>query len=174
MKSKGGFLNKGTFKSGKPNKRDNSGHNYSNEAPSEVIEVGTVSHVCENQVVIKCTLVDKVPYFNGRIFLSNKQEVGKIDEILGQVNNFYCSVKLNEGFKAKSFETNSKLYIDPKQSLPMARFTSRPEVKQFAVKKSVKKDKSFKTGRPTAAHNSRGTFKLSRGNSRISRGTIRR
>lgn len=26
MKSKGGFLNKGTFKSGKPNKRDNSGN----------------------------------------------------------------------------------------------------------------------------------------------------
>ncbi|GIX64637.1 Gar1 protein RNA binding region protein [Babesia caballi] len=56
--------------------------------PSEVIEAGTVVHDCEEQLVIKSTLEASVPYFNGRIFLANKQEIGKVDEILGPVHDY--------------------------------------------------------------------------------------
>lgn len=43
---------------------------------------------CEGELVCKFTKMDptKVPYFNGRVFLDNKTEIGKIDEIFGPLN----------------------------------------------------------------------------------------
>lgn len=51
-------------------------------------EVGEIMHACQEELVCKCTLNEQVPYFNGRIFVENKQEIGKIDEILGPIHQF--------------------------------------------------------------------------------------
>lgn len=45
-------------------------------------------HSCKEELVCKCTMNEQVPYFNGRVFLQNKQEIGKIDEILGPIRKF--------------------------------------------------------------------------------------
>lgn len=42
-------------------------------------------------------LGDKVPYFNAGIYLENKQEVGKVDEILGPVNDAVCHYSIENG-----------------------------------------------------------------------------
>ena len=54
---------------------------------SVFVEVGVMSHPCEDELVVKCTH-RKVPYFNAPIYLENKQQIGKIDEILGPITDF--------------------------------------------------------------------------------------
>ncbi|CAL1528685.1 unnamed protein product, partial [Lymnaea stagnalis] len=89
--------------------------------PEEVMEIGYMTHTCEEDLVIKSTN-DKIPYFNAPIYLQNKQQIGKVDEIFGPIKDFYFSVKLSDNMKAGSFEKSSKFYIDPAKLLPLARF----------------------------------------------------
>lgn len=54
-----------------------------------VAEVGEFVHPCEDDVVCKCTTEEnKVPYFNAPIYLQNKEQIGKVDEIFGQLRDF--------------------------------------------------------------------------------------
>ncbi|KAJ4462014.1 putative H/ACA ribonucleoprotein complex subunit 1 [Paratrimastix pyriformis] len=78
--------------------------------PAEIIEMGAFSHECEGDLVCKAT-TDKVPYFNAFIFLENKSQIGKVDEVLGPFNELYFSVKPDEGIKASSFKAGDKVYI---------------------------------------------------------------
>lgn len=43
-------------------------------------------HSCEGDLVCK-SISDKVPYFNAPIYFENKSQIGKIDEIFGQVTS---------------------------------------------------------------------------------------
>ncbi|KAK0040409.1 H/ACA ribonucleoprotein complex subunit 1-like protein [Biomphalaria pfeifferi] len=104
----------------------NFGNRYQDQGPpEEVMEIGYMTHTCEEDLVIKSTS-DKIPYFNAPIYLQNKQQIGKVDEIFGPIKDFYFSVKLSDNMKAKSFEASSKFYIDPAKLLPLARFLPRP------------------------------------------------
>ncbi|XP_061427178.1 H/ACA ribonucleoprotein complex subunit 1 isoform X1 [Lethenteron reissneri] len=102
-------------------------NNYDQGPPEEVIEVGHYMHPCEDDLVVKCTTHEnKVPYFNAPIYLENKEQVGKVDEIFGQLRDFYFSVKLSQNMKANSFNKLQKLFIDPAKLLPLQRFLPRP------------------------------------------------
>ncbi|TMS38806.1 hypothetical protein L596_005447 [Steinernema carpocapsae] len=90
--------------------------------PEEVVEVGTVSHTCQGELVVDNT-TGKVPYFNAFVFLENKEQVGKIDEIFGGLKENGFSVKMGEGMKADKFDIGQTLYIDPAKLLPLERFT---------------------------------------------------
>jgi H/ACA ribonucleoprotein complex subunit 1 len=46
-------------------------------------------HACEGEMVCESTN-PKVPHFNAQIFLENKTAVGKVDEVLGPINQVYC------------------------------------------------------------------------------------
>jgi H/ACA ribonucleoprotein complex subunit 1 len=48
-------------------------------------EVSTFLHACEGDAVAKLTN-EKVPYFNAPIYLQNKTQIGKVDEIFGPIN----------------------------------------------------------------------------------------
>ena len=50
-----------------------------------VTEVSTFVHACEGDAVTKLTN-EKVPYFNAPIYLQNKTQIGKVDEIFGPIN----------------------------------------------------------------------------------------
>jgi H/ACA ribonucleoprotein complex subunit 1 len=56
--------------------------------PSSVIEVGYVLHPCEEFLVIKNTLPDKVPIFGRPVYLENKTKIGIIDDVFGPINDF--------------------------------------------------------------------------------------
>lgn len=46
-------------------------------------------HPCEDDIVCKCvTQENKVPYFNAPVYLENKEQIGKVDEIFGQLRDF--------------------------------------------------------------------------------------
>jgi H/ACA ribonucleoprotein complex subunit 1 len=48
--------------------------------------VGSFMHACEGEAVCKLTH-HKVPFFNGPIYLSNKAQIGKVDEIFGPIHS---------------------------------------------------------------------------------------
>jgi len=110
-KGKGG---KGKGKSSAPRWEDNT-------PPDWIEEVGIVMHPAEDDLVCQC-IHKQVPMFNQRIFLENKESIGKLDEIFGPINNIMFSIKMAEGMKASSFKRGSKFYIDSTKTLPLARF----------------------------------------------------
>ncbi|XP_073689103.1 H/ACA ribonucleoprotein complex subunit 1, partial [Garra rufa] len=95
--------------------------------PEHVVALGEFVHPCEDDIVCKCVAEDnKVPYFNAPVYLENKEQIGKVDEIFGPLRDFYFSVKLSENMKASSFKKLQKFYIDPMKLLPLQRFLPRP------------------------------------------------
>merc|ERR1712071_282020 len=102
------------------------GGGFSDFGPPEFVkELGFFTHPCQDDLVCKCTL-DDIPYFNAPIFLENKQQIGKIDEIFGTLKDYYVSVKLSDDVKPKSFTPDQKIYIDPAKLLPLSRFLPQP------------------------------------------------
>lgn len=73
-------------------------------------------------------MADKVPYFNAPIYLQNKSVIGKVDEILGPINEVYFSIKMGEGMVASSFKKGDKVYIGSDKLLPIERFLPKPKV----------------------------------------------
>lgn len=54
-----------------------------------------------------------MPYFNAPIFLENKTQIGKVEEIFGPINNVYFTVKMSAGVVATSYSSvrPSELYL---------------------------------------------------------------
>lgn len=84
-------------------------------------------HACENEMVCESTNV-KIPYFNAAIFLQNKTPIGKVDEILGPMNQVYFTIKPQEGIVSTSFKPGDKFYIGGDKLLPIERFLPQPKV----------------------------------------------
>ena len=63
-----------------------------------------------------------MPYFNGPIFLENKTQVGKVEEIFGPINASMFTIKMAEGVVASSYSKGDKFHISPDKLLPMERF----------------------------------------------------
>jgi H/ACA ribonucleoprotein complex subunit 1 len=87
-------------------------------------------HAAELELVCKTTN-PKVPYFNGRVFLENKSQIGQVDEILGAINTPMFTIKMANGLKAESFKEGVKVFIDPMQLLPLDRFLPKAPVKKI-------------------------------------------
>lgn len=85
-------------------------------------------HAVEDEMFCASSLADKVPYFNAPIYLQNKSVIGKVDEILGPINEVYFSVKMGEGMVASSFKKGDKVYIGGDKLLPIDRFLPKPKV----------------------------------------------
>ncbi|CAA7403984.1 unnamed protein product [Spirodela intermedia] len=94
--------------------------------PAEVVEISSFLHACEGDAVTKLTN-EKIPYFNAPIYLENKTQIGKVDEIFGPINESYFSVKMMEGIVATSYAEGDKFYIDPAKLLPLSRFLPQPK-----------------------------------------------
>jgi H/ACA ribonucleoprotein complex subunit 1 len=62
--------------------------NWDQGPPANVIEVGTFVNPCEEYIVVKNGLPDKVPIFNRPVYLENKTKIGVIDDVFGPINEF--------------------------------------------------------------------------------------
>lgn len=99
--------------------------------------MGTFLHATEGEMVCESSN-PKVPYFNAPIFLENKvislehvsgksllrpiqTAIGKVDEILGPINQVYFTIKPQEGIVATSFKSGDKFFIAGDRLLPMER-----------------------------------------------------
>jgi H/ACA ribonucleoprotein complex subunit 1 len=90
-------------------------------------EMGSFMHAVEDEMLCASLVSDKVPYFNAPIYLQNKSVIGKVDEILGPINEVYFSVKMGEGMVANSFKKGDKVYIGSDKLLPIERFLPKPK-----------------------------------------------
>jgi H/ACA ribonucleoprotein complex subunit 1 len=89
--------------------------------------MGSFIHSVEDEMLCSSLMPDKVPYFNAPIYLQNKSVIGKVDEILGPINEVYFSVKMGEGMVANSFKKGDKVYIAGDKLLPIERFLPKPK-----------------------------------------------
>ncbi|KZV61879.1 Gar1-domain-containing protein [Peniophora sp. CONT] len=96
--------------------------------PDTVLEMGTFVHAVEDEMLCSSLMPDKVPYFNAPIYLQNKSVIGKVDEILGPINEVFFSVKMGDGMVASSFKKGDKVYIGGDKLLPIERFLPKPKV----------------------------------------------
>jgi H/ACA ribonucleoprotein complex subunit 1 len=101
-----------------------------------VIPFGYFDFTCQDDLVLKSELED-VPYFNAPIFLENKSQIGKIDEIFGTLRDYSVSVKLSDNMRASSFVPKQKLFIDPSKLLPLQRFLPQPPKVKIGKKKGA-------------------------------------
>jgi H/ACA ribonucleoprotein complex subunit 1 len=119
--------------------------------------MGTFLHATEGELV--CTSINpKIPYFNAPIYLENKTSIGKVDEILGPLNQVYFTVKPQEGIQAASFKQGDKFFIGGDKLLPLEKFLPRPKPPPGAAR--VKKPRGDRGGRGGAG---RGGFSRGRG-----------
>ncbi|KAI0453948.1 Gar1-domain-containing protein [Xylaria acuta] len=96
--------------------------------PDTILEMGSFMHACEGEMV--CSSVsaqNKIPQFNAQIFLENKTAVGKVDEVLGPINQVYFTIKPSEGIQAQSFKPGDKFFIGAEKVLPFERFLPKPK-----------------------------------------------
>lgn len=159
------YETKMSFRGGRGSSRGGRGGFGGRSAPSgppdTVLEMGSFTHPCEGDLVCKSLNATKVPYFNAPIYLENKSLVGKVDEILGPINDVYFTVKPSEGIVASSFKNGDKVYIGGDKLLPLERFLPKPK----AVGVSKPKRKSPGGAAPRGGRGgSRGGF--SRGGGR--------
>ena len=98
----------------------------SSASASNTLEMGSFLHASEGDMLCQSTN-PKIPYFNAPIFLENKSVIGKVDEILGPMNQVYFTVKPAEGIVAASFKKGDKVYIGGDKLLPLERFLPKPK-----------------------------------------------
>lgn len=99
--------------------------NFDQGPPERVIPLGYFAYTAQDDLICKVELED-VPFFNAPIYLENKEQIGKIDEIFGNLRDYSVSIRLGENMKASSFKVNQKLFIDPAKLLPLQRFLPKP------------------------------------------------
>lgn len=92
--------------------------------PEQVVEAARVVHECESELVCRWTLSEKVPYFNAGAYLENKRRIGKVDEILGKIQDVYITIKMDPGVVSSSFQPDDVVYVGTDKLLPLARFTN--------------------------------------------------
>ncbi|XP_014213606.1 H/ACA ribonucleoprotein complex subunit 1 [Copidosoma floridanum] len=98
---------------------------YDQGPPEQVTPLCHFKWTAQDDLVAKVN-IEQVPYFNAPIYTEEKQQIGKIDEIFGNIRDYYVSIKLSEGIKASSFQADTQLYIDPAKLLPLQRFLPKP------------------------------------------------
>ena len=108
--------------------------------PDQVVALGAFFQPCESEIICR-SINTKVPYFNAPIYLENKSLVGKVDEILGPINEVFFTIKPTDGIQASSFKPGDKFYIGTDKLLPLDRFLPKPAAPK------VKKPKSMAGGR---------------------------
>ncbi|KDN40434.1 hypothetical protein K437DRAFT_216932, partial [Tilletiaria anomala UBC 951] len=102
---------------------------YANAGPPDTVhEMGSFVHAVEGEMLCASTNAKQVPYFNAPIYLQNKAQIGKVDEILGPINEVYFTVKMDSGMVATSFKADDKVYIAGDKLLPIERFLPKPKV----------------------------------------------
>jgi H/ACA ribonucleoprotein complex subunit 1 len=105
-------------------------------------------HSVEGEMLCSSLMPTRVPYFNAPIYLENKTQIGmsyaldricmvqaegygsnpgKVDEILGPINEVYFTVKMQEGMLSTSFKKEDKVYIGGDKLLPIERFLPKPK-----------------------------------------------
>ncbi|XP_053680652.1 probable H/ACA ribonucleoprotein complex subunit 1 [Anopheles nili] len=119
----GGRGGGGGFRGGRGGGGGRGGFNNRNfdDGPKNIIPLGYYDYPCQDELIAKVE-VENVPFFNAPIYMEGEKQIGKVDEIFGNLKDFYVSIKLNENMKPDGFNSKQKLFIDSAKLLPLTRF----------------------------------------------------
>jgi H/ACA ribonucleoprotein complex subunit 1 len=126
--------------------------------------MGSFIHAVEDEMLCSSLMPDKVPYFNAPIYLQNKSVIGKVDEILGPINEVYFSVKMGDGMVAGSFKKGDKVYIAGDKLLPIERFLPKPKMAGGMLFPSIQVDTMLKSEQESQVRIDLHPIPLSAGN----------
>ncbi|KAL0142310.1 Gar1/Naf1 RNA binding region-domain-containing protein [Mucor lusitanicus] len=121
---------RGGFRGGRGGGRGGFNNSFNQGPPAEVVVVGAFQSACEGEMVCKLNN-PKVPFFNAPIYLQDKTMIGKIDEILGPLNEIFFTVKMQDGQTANTFKKTTRFLPKPK----VAGKASKPTGLQGKVEK---------------------------------------
>eukprot|EP00388_Colpodella_angusta_P006249 GDKJ01018655.1.p1 GENE.GDKJ01018655.1~~GDKJ01018655.1.p1 ORF type:complete len:418 (+),score=109.10 GDKJ01018655.1:1-1254(+) len=96
--------------------------------PDQVVPIATFMHSVPGTPTLffcKSTLTNQVPFYC-RLFRENKTELGKVDEIMGPINEVYFSATPSEGINASSLKSGEVIYADPTSLKDLQIFLPRP------------------------------------------------
>ncbi|GAA6027902.1 hypothetical protein JCM8097_001773 [Rhodosporidiobolus ruineniae] len=158
----GGFRGGAGGRGGRGGGRGGFGGGFNDGPPAEVVEIGTFMHAVEGEMLCQSTLGNKVPYFNAPIYLPTKAAIGKVDEILGPINEVYFTIKPSAGIVATSFTAGDKVCIGTDKLLPIERFLPQPKAPAGAKPKKRGGAGGARGGRGGAPRG-RGSFGGGRG-----------
>ena len=127
--------------------------------PNSVIPCGHVMHACEEYIVLKNKVEERVPIFNRPLYLENKSKIGVIDDVFGPITEFMFSVKCDTGVKPNSFKAGDIIYMNPEHFLPIQRFLPQPKGQKSGGSRG-----GSRGGRGGARGGGRGSFSGGRGN----------
>ncbi|PWN51002.1 Gar1-domain-containing protein [Violaceomyces palustris] len=152
---RGGGPSRGGFGGGRGGGRGG----YSNAGPPEAVQpMGSFVHAVESEMLCQSTDPKHVPYFNAPIYLENKSQIGKVDEILGPINEVYFTVKMDPGMVASSFKPEDKVFIGGDKLLPIERFLPKPKSLVKGPKKPSRGGAGGRGGPRGGARGGRGGF----------------
>ena len=101
--------------------------NAKRQESTETTELGKVLYVYQEQLVVKLVAKD-IPYPNSAVLDSSSRAIGKVDEVLGRIDDVHVTVKLN-GPAGESREGEMMFsYVD--KFIPRKRFLPREEVEK--------------------------------------------
>lgn len=72
--------------------------------------LGYFDYSVQDDLVCKVEIED-VPFFNAPIYLENKEQIGKIDEIFGNIRDYSVTIRLGENIKSVGFKKNQKVCL---------------------------------------------------------------
>ncbi|XP_017880146.1 H/ACA ribonucleoprotein complex subunit 1 [Ceratina calcarata] len=104
---------------------DRGSRGFDQGPPERVTPLGRFTWTVQDDLVAKVE-IEQIPFFNAPIYTEAKRQIGKIDEIFGNIRDYYVSIKLSENVKAASFQKDVQLFIDPAKLLPLQRFLPKP------------------------------------------------
>ncbi|WEL37885.1 snoRNP Gar1 nucleolar protein [Encephalitozoon hellem] len=105
---------------------------------TETTELGKVLYMCQGQPVVRLTSRD-IPYPNSPVLNLSSRIIGKVDEILGRIDDVHATIKLdNPSGEVNEGETLLS-YVD--KFIPKRRFLPREEVEKRKEEIDRKKSK---------------------------------
>nr|AGE96084.1 small nucleolar protein [Encephalitozoon cuniculi] len=119
---------------------------------TETAELGKILYMCQGQLVIKLAAKD-IPYPNSPVLDASSKIIGKVDEILGRIDDVHVTIKPDDQCSiSKEGET---LFSYADKFIPKKRFLPREETEKKKeemdrIKPKPKKDQVSKGNRPRA------------------------
>jgi H/ACA ribonucleoprotein complex subunit 1 len=113
---------------------------------SSTVELGKVVHTCQKQLVISLVCTD-IPYPNSPVLSSSKKIIGRVDEVLGQLNDPYAAVALSA--EDEEHKKGEMLFAYADKFIPKRRFLPRAEVEKKKEEKDSAKNESRNRDRRT-------------------------
>ncbi|RVD91296.1 small nucleolar protein, partial [Tubulinosema ratisbonensis] len=112
--------------------------NFNDETGNKV-PLGKLIHTCSTDLVLVLTN-QNIPFPNAPVYWKDTK-IGMVDEVFGQLNNVYLSVKLDKVFDIKKYKKREDFFGLENKFIKKERFLSRTDEQKVKEKKDKKEVK---------------------------------